>query len=319
LLLFVALSLCPLLTAGYSAAKAQNHNPMSDNEQKAHDLFFQTELNQQQIADLLNVNRKTLYGWIKQGNWIRAKCAAAYAPVVLAEQYYAQLAAMNNKIAERDDPFPTKEEADIIRKITATVNAIRNEKATCSETIQVLTNFTDDMLLIDPELTKKVIVHMNVFIKGMTDQGMFMQWGKDLRKEKEFERDYLEWVNTHRPPAPPDAPSPEVPITPNSPTAPVMPQANKTIPGAPGGPAGHHQSGAPSSPIIAPTLPSPFPPNTDRDRVSVGCAKIEKIRAMTSPQPLPEKSKKKVIHKTIFKIGCRASNKRLRRAAPVYQ
>jgi hypothetical protein len=285
---------------------------MSDNEQKAHDLFFQTELNQQQIADLLNVNRKTLYGWIKQGNWIRAKCAAAYAPVVLAEQYYAQLAAMNNKIAERDDPFPTKEEADIIRKITATVNAIRNEKATCSETIQVLTNFTDDMLLVDPELTKKVIVHMNVFIKGMTDQGMFMQWGKDLRKEKEFERDHLEWINTHRPPAPPDAPSPEVPVTPNPPTDPVMPQANKTIPGKPGSHI-NHQSGTPAIPPSGPNIAS----STQTDRVSVGCAENQNISQKPFPQPLPEKIQKKVIHKTIFKIGCRASGKRSRRAVCV--
>jgi hypothetical protein len=295
---------------------------MSDNEQKAHDLFFQTELNQQQIADLLNVNRKTLYGWIKQGNWIRAKCAAAYAPVVLAEQYYAQLAAMNNKIAEREDPFPTKEEADIIRKITATVNSIRNEKATCSETIQVLTNFTDDLLIIDPELTKKVAVHMNVFIKGMTDQGMFMQWNKDLRKEKDFERDYQEWVNTHRPPAPPEAPSPEVLVTPYPPTAPVMPSANKAIPEKPGDQA-NHQSGDPatpsSGPILASVTQSPFATAPEIDRVLVGCSKNQNISQEPLLQPLVEKSLKKVIHKTIFKIGCRGSYKRSGRAALTVQ
>lgn len=173
---------------------------MTDNQQKAHDLFFQTNLNQQQIADLVGVNRKTLYGWIKEGYWVRAKHAATYAPAILAEQYYAQLAALNSKIAERDEPFATKEEADIIRKLTITVNTIRNERQTCSETIELFTRFTDALMKKDKELAIKVTAHMDEYVKNLTTEGWIKNGRKYLRQERELDEEYQQWLMSHLPP-----------------------------------------------------------------------------------------------------------------------
>ncbi len=170
---------------------------MTENQQKAHDLFFQTDLNQQQIADLVGVNRKTLYGWIKQGNWLRAKHAANYAPMILVEQYYAQLAALNNKVAARDEPFPTKEEADIIRKISMTIEKVKNEKQAVCEIIELFTNFTNELKRKDMELTKKIIVHE--YVKKHTDEG---NPGKISRQEQEFEQEYQQWIIAHTTPCP---------------------------------------------------------------------------------------------------------------------
>ena len=172
---------------------------MTENQQKAHDLFFQTDLNQQQISDLIGVNRKTLYGWIKQGNWLRAKHAANYAPMVLVEQYYAQLSALNNKVAARDEPFPTKEEADIVRKISMTIEKIKNEKQAVCEIIELFTNFTNELKKKDIELTKKIIVHMDEYVKKLTDEG---NTGKISRQEQEFEQEYQQWIIAHTPPCP---------------------------------------------------------------------------------------------------------------------
>jgi len=174
---------------------------MTENQQKAHDLFFQTDLNQQQIADLVGVNRKTLYGWIKQGNWLRAKHAANYAPMILVEQYYAQLAALNNKVAARDEPFPTKEEADIIRKISMTIEKVKNEKQAVCEIIELFTNFTNELKRKDMELTKKIIVHMDEYVKKHTDEG---NPGKISRQELEFEQEYQQWIIAHTTLAPSD-------------------------------------------------------------------------------------------------------------------
>ncbi len=144
---------------------------MTNEQRQAHDMFFQTELTQQQIADMLDINRKTLYLWIKEGGWKQAKYAAAHAPSVLIEQYYEQLGAINNHIASRiEQPWPSKEEAVTIRSLTTTIKNIRNGKHTVGESVEVFQHFTDKLRRKDLSLTKEILPHMTKHIKDLSEE-----------------------------------------------------------------------------------------------------------------------------------------------------
>jgi hypothetical protein len=176
---------------------------------------------------MVGVNRKTLYGWVKEGKWIRAKCSASHAPSVLAEQYYAQLEALNHRIAKRDEPIPTKEEADIQRKLSLTISSVKNERRTVCETIDLFEGFSRHLRKRNLELADKVLTHMNEYVKDMSLEGWIRNPGSELREEAEFDEQYKQWVATHRPPEPPaDAAPTTEPNPPTGPTVPGFPTGN---------------------------------------------------------------------------------------------
>jgi len=170
---------------------------MNTKQQNAHDLYFHSDLSQQQIADTIGINRKTLYDWKQQGNWLRAKCAAANAPMVLVEQYCSQLASLNLDIADRGQAYPTKEEAGIISRLTSAIRTVRGKSRTHAETIEVFSNFSEMLLEKDPELNDKLASYIDEFLNTTMEGG---NWYKDElqrnRKELAYLREYREYAES---------------------------------------------------------------------------------------------------------------------------
>ncbi|HXS37543.1 MAG TPA: hypothetical protein VN721_12645 [Flavipsychrobacter sp.] len=134
-------------------------------KQQARDLYFQTDLTQTRIAELIDVDRKTIYLWIKEGRWAEIKRSAQYTPSILAEQYYRQLLSINEMIASRtEQPYPTSQEADIIRKLTLTIKNIKNGQ-TVGETVEVLMNFIHQITKTDLNLAKEILPHADKYIR----------------------------------------------------------------------------------------------------------------------------------------------------------
>jgi len=134
-------------------------------KQQARNLYFQTELSQTRIAELLDVDRKTIYLWIKEGKWAQIKKSAQHTPSILAEQYYQQLLAINEMIANRtEQPYATTQEADIIRKLTLTIKHIKNGQ-TVGETVEVLMNFIDRITKKDLDLAKQILPYADEYIR----------------------------------------------------------------------------------------------------------------------------------------------------------
>ncbi len=122
-------------------AKIYPMAPDTTAKDHAHRLYFQSNFTQQQIADLAGVNISTLFDWINQGDWKRAKDMVLNAPTFLAEQYYRQLAALNKTIAARTDaPYPNKEESEIMRRVTATLKAVKPKRSR-AELMEILADF----------------------------------------------------------------------------------------------------------------------------------------------------------------------------------
>lgn len=155
---------------------------------QAHDLYFQTDMSQSQIAELLNVNRKTLYLWMKEGNWQQVKRSARHTPSVLAEQYYRQLAAINEKIEAREEhPYPTREEAEIIRKLTLTIGRIKTGQ-TVSEHIETMTRFLEQLKVDAPSLVEEVLPYTDKFIKRAKFPSTKEEVLEELLEEKQAEQ-----------------------------------------------------------------------------------------------------------------------------------
>jgi len=161
-------------------------------QQHARDLFLHTKLTRLQIAETLNIDRKTLYNWIKEGSWLQQRYLDMQGPNRLAAQYYAQLNAINDAIANRTDrPYPTKEETDIIRKLNATIQGYKKQQH-ISDTQQVfkavLQRIKDED--VDIRLADKVSNYFSKHINAVTAAAKL---GDDINFQKEecaFETEY---------------------------------------------------------------------------------------------------------------------------------
>ena len=118
--------------------------PLTEKQQQAYGLFFNTDKNSTEIADILDVNRKTVYLWIKNGKWEEMKLAANVAPGMILLDVYGHIGAINNKIRQReaDDRIPTMEEVEKLRKLLGMVKNInKNHIGSYMESFTELVRF----------------------------------------------------------------------------------------------------------------------------------------------------------------------------------
>jgi hypothetical protein len=111
-------------------------------KEQARKLFFQSDLTRTQIAEITGISQRTLFDWIKEGDWLRARANAASAPALIAESYYNQLTALNKKIARRHgEAYATLEESTIIRRLAGTIKAVKPARNR-NEAVELLAEFS---------------------------------------------------------------------------------------------------------------------------------------------------------------------------------
>lgn len=109
---------------------------------QARQLYFQSNLTRAQIAEITGISPRTLFDWIKEGDWLRARANAASAPALIAESYYNQLTVLNKKIAARhDEAYPTLEESTIIRRLAGTLKTVKPQRNR-NEAVELLAEFS---------------------------------------------------------------------------------------------------------------------------------------------------------------------------------
>lgn len=153
---------------------------------QARDLYFETDLTQAQIANIIGINPKTLYTWIKKENWDRIKTAAVRTPAAIAEKIYIQISELNDAILSREpgSRFATKDEAYVLKTLTSSLHKIRKQ-VTMSETIDIMMGFTNFIRRHDLDLAKKVVAIADQFIGTTRDQY------KPFEPEYEFKEEML--------------------------------------------------------------------------------------------------------------------------------
>ncbi len=169
-----------------------------EEQERAQYLYLHTDLTQQEIADLLSIDRKTVYNWSREGFWTRAKYAIKCAPPVLVEQYYAQLAALNANIAARkEQPYPTKEEADTIRKLTMSIKSTPHEN-TLSSVVEVFGDFMYYLGKTDQKARKEIVKYFDGYVKEKSSEGERLgESYASFFKSKSEEQEYENWLKAY--------------------------------------------------------------------------------------------------------------------------
>src|ERR1700744_4077802 len=112
-------------------------------QQQAQNLYYQTDLSNTEIASRVGVSARTISRWINNENWKSMKQAARHAPAAIVEKLYIQLNELNDHILSRGpgQRFPSKDEADIMRKLTMTIDKLKQQTG-LGEAIQLMMSFT---------------------------------------------------------------------------------------------------------------------------------------------------------------------------------
>jgi len=145
----------------------------SSEQQTARDLFFATDHSQAEIARRVGVDPKTVNLWVKHGKWKEIKMAARRTPAILVEQYFNQLAALNEAIDARDEGnrFPTLKEAETMRKLIVCINNIQKQ-VSVGASIDVMQNLITRIGLRDIELAQQVTDYAQEILQGREMNGI---------------------------------------------------------------------------------------------------------------------------------------------------
>ena len=155
--------------------------PKQDKQQLAKDLYLHTDKTQQEIADILDVHRRTVYLWIKNGRWQEMKIAARQAPAMIMQNIFNYIDQIDLKIRRRpvEEHCPTMEEVNMMGKLLRMTNLIdRQQTGAYMQAFEELMKFLNRE---DRELSKKVIKHADRYVQGFLDRGKF--YLDDMEKE----------------------------------------------------------------------------------------------------------------------------------------
>jgi len=130
----------------------------------AKDLYFQTDLTHQQIADILDVSRRSVWLWVKNNRWEEMKNAARRMPGIILQDIYGHITAINDKIREREsgDRCPTKDEVENLRKL------IRMSKDLSKRDVGTYMQSYGELMIyiakVDHDLAAKLTKHVNNYV-----------------------------------------------------------------------------------------------------------------------------------------------------------
>ena len=127
-------------------------------------LFMQGELQNQQIAEKVDVNRITIGKWAKEGNWEMLRAAVTTTREEQIRNLYMQLAEINRTIASRDNKYATSAEADIINKLSATIEKMEGE-FNIADIISVSKQMLVWLRKRDPEKAIELSFYFDEFVK----------------------------------------------------------------------------------------------------------------------------------------------------------
>jgi predicted DNA-binding protein YlxM (UPF0122 family) len=146
--------------------------PNQDKQQLAKDLYLHTDKTQQEIADILNVNRRTVYLWIKHGRWEEFKVTARQTPLMLVQNIYNYIDEIDLKIKRRplEERCPTDKEVNMMHKLLRMTNLIaRQQTGAYMEAYEELIKY---LYQTDVALAQKVVKAADRYIMGFLTRDM---------------------------------------------------------------------------------------------------------------------------------------------------
>lgn len=127
-------------------------------------LYMQGELQNQQIAEKVGVNRITIGKWVKEGNWEMLRAAVTTTREEQIRNLYMQLAQMNKTIAARDSKYATSAEADAINKLSGAIERMEGD-FNIADVISVGKQLLTWLRKRDPEKAIELSYYIDEFVK----------------------------------------------------------------------------------------------------------------------------------------------------------
>ena len=167
----------------------------NEKQQQAKNLYFQSDLNKTQIADLLDVSRHSIHYWVKENNWQRLKKSAAMMPSIIAENCYMIMDNFTQSLLSefRIKRPITRQEADTLHKLTLTIGKLK-KRSTINESMEMFAYFMENINKKAPELAEQVQPFVDDYIASQasvyTDAlkpEYFNQFGLIPQQEPDYE------------------------------------------------------------------------------------------------------------------------------------
>jgi transcriptional regulator with XRE-family HTH domain len=128
-------------------------------EQKLHakNLFFGTGLTQEQIAEKVGVNRKTIRLWSQQDNWIRLRQAERHLPSMVAEKcYYMVDQFITSRLSENNNASNYSwKDADFVNKMASAIKKFKARSA-INESMEMFNFFLEDVKRKDEKMAEAI-------------------------------------------------------------------------------------------------------------------------------------------------------------------
>jgi hypothetical protein len=141
-----------------------------DEKKVAKELFFNTTLNQKQIAEFVDVHEHTIGEWIKTESWDILKEAQSNSQEKVLAGLYSELHEITTMVQARPagQRFADAKEADARRKIVSTIKDLE-KTVSLAHYVQVMIHFMEFLTLNnDLDLAKKLNPIANQFIMEKT-------------------------------------------------------------------------------------------------------------------------------------------------------
>ena len=127
-------------------------------------LFVNENLTAKEIAERVHVSERTMGTWIKKGNWEKLKKSPLVTKQHQISQLYDQFEFLNKQIIDRDYKVADAKEADVISKITSSIQRMEVETS-IGQIVEVARNFLDFCREYDLDFTKEASKHFDSFIQ----------------------------------------------------------------------------------------------------------------------------------------------------------
>ncbi len=142
-----------------------------DKQQLAKDLYLQADKTQTEIAEILDVNRKTIYLWSKKGKWEQIKQALLLSPSAILHDLYSHIGRVNEKIFAREDQCPIMQDVEMLRKLVKMTKDIPKKHS--GFYIEAIEDFSYFLSRRNPESVKQYMPIADEFIRGMAEDNPF--------------------------------------------------------------------------------------------------------------------------------------------------
>jgi len=168
----ISLNHAPQYLSPVGGAGGGQHITMTNEQQQARELYFQSGLTQAQIAEQVNVSGKTISTWVNEGKWNRLRAALEVTPAMMIEKLYLELAEINQAIDSRapGQRFALPVEAETRRKILTSIRYIK-EQQSAGANLEILVNFIEFLKDFDRDILIPVTRAADYYLRNEKELG----------------------------------------------------------------------------------------------------------------------------------------------------